>query len=1304
MRPGDVIAERFVIERLAGAGGVGAVYRALDRQTGEIVAVKTLHQPEQTGNRFFREARALADLQHPGIVRYVAHGTTGAGSAYLAIEWLEGHDLEQRLERGPLGVEQTLVLAAHVADALGAAHAGGVIHRDVKPGNLFLVGGDLAKVKVLDFGLARLGTASATRTGTVLGTPAYMAPEQARGEREIDPRADVFALGAVLFECLTGRPPFVAENLMAVLAKVLLEEAPRVRDLAPDVPPDLDAMLARMLSKDRAGRPKDGAEVARAFAALGALPARSREEIDVRPATLTAGEQRLVYVVLAGAGPELAARPEQEAARIAARFGVDGAAVEWLMDGSLLATVAARGNATDHAARAARCALSLRSLLPEAPIALALGRAALAGQQPVGEVIDRAARLVAAAAAAPAAAGPRPIRVDEVTAGLLDARFELRGDGAALVLLGEREELPAGRTLLGREVPCVGRERELDMLRGMFEECAAEPVARAVLVTGPAGIGKSRLRAELLRAIERSGEPVEVLIGWGDPASAGSPFGIIAPAIRRAAGLRAGDPAAVRCQKLRARVGRNLQGDDLRRVSEFLGELVGVPFPDEDSVELRAARRDPMLMGDRMRRAWEDFLDAECAAQPVILVLENLHWGDLPTVTYVDAALRGLRARPLFVLALGRPEVREAFPRLWEERGLHVVRLSELGRKASERLVRQALGDAAGAAGEAGEATVARIVTQAAGNAFYLEELIRAVAEGRGERLPESLLAMVEARLESLEPGARRVLRAASVFGQVFWRDGVAALLGGREDERRRLEADLAKLTHAEIIAPRGEDRFPGQPEHAFRSLALREAAYATLTGADRRLGHRLAGEWLEEAGEEDALMLAEHFERGGEARQAIAWYRNAAEQALGASDLAAAIDRAERAIRCGADGQTLGALRLLQAEALGWRGDLALAEQRGLEAMRCLPRGSALWCVAAGELATASGKLGHVDRLAALGDALLAPGAPEPFGAQSIAYSRLVVQLVYAGRFDLAGALLARIDRAEAQQAPRDPAVVARIHQARSVWALYADDPSAHLRWTEHAVTCFERAGDSRSACMQRVNLGNARMQLGAYEGAEASLRDALHAAERMSLPFLRTVARHNLGFAQAGRGALDEALATERLAAEEALAQGDRRLQAATQLYLAHIQLAAGAPAEAEEAARHALDRAGQHRPVVACAQAVLARALLAAGRAGEAMAAATEAMRLFREIGRIEGGEALLRLAYAECLHTVGAVDRAREVIREARARLLTRATRIPEPALRQSFLERVGENARTLALARAWAGEDDRPWASPTLLPE
>ena len=195
MQRGDVIGGRFEIDEYVTSGGMGRLFRARDVQSGEIVAVKMLlGDPAALGPRFDREGNALAMLSHPGIVRYMAHGLAASGEPYLAMEWLEGEDLASRLSRGSLSLEDSLQLATRVAEAVNAAHVRDIVHRDLKPGNIFLVDGRIDRVKVLDFGIARLASGTRmTGTGMMIGTPGYMAPEQAGVERPVDARAHVFS-------------------------------------------------------------------------------------------------------------------------------------------------------------------------------------------------------------------------------------------------------------------------------------------------------------------------------------------------------------------------------------------------------------------------------------------------------------------------------------------------------------------------------------------------------------------------------------------------------------------------------------------------------------------------------------------------------------------------------------------------------------------------------------------------------------------------------------------------------------------------------------------------------------------------------------------------------------------------------------------------------------------------------------------------------------------------------------------------------------------------------------------------------
>jgi tetratricopeptide (TPR) repeat protein len=1274
MKPGTVVRGRFAIERHAGSGAMGAVYRAIDRLTGEPVALKVLldASSDARADRLAREAEALAELSHPHIVRYVDHGVLEGGRAYLAMEWLEGETLSARLAAKGLTIAETVALGSGVAAALAAAHARGIVHRDVKPSNLLLVGGDPARVKVLDFGIAHLraGARRLTATGEMLGTPGYMAPEQARGESTLDARSDVFALGAVLFECLTGRPAFEGDGAMMVLLKVVLEEPPRVGSLRPEVSRALDELVMRMLDKSPAARPANGDAVLAELCAI--TPSDDLAPPSLRDApTITAFERRVLCLALArplpGGGLPARAGALREAA---ARWGGE---LDLLADGSLIAAFSSAGAATDQAARAARAALEISRALPGVPIALVTGHGEAHARWAMGELIDRGVRMIARAAMG-------GVRIDEVTLGLLGAAFDVRGDAGdpgGLSLAGERADPGTGRTLLGKVTPFVGRDREIGMLAGLIQECAAEPVAQAAIVLGAAGLGKSRLRHELGRRARDVLPGLEVWIGRGDPMSAGSPFGMLGQAVRRAAGVIDGEPLEVRRTKLRARVGRHVAAREVPRVAEFIAELAGLPCPDEPGPELYAARQSPILMGDQIRRALVDLLEAELAQHPVLLVLEDLHWGDRPSVDLVDFALRNLADRPLFVLALGRPEVTSLFPRLWEERRAHVIRLGELSKKASLELVRVALGD------RVSDEAAASIVDRAAGNAFYLEELIRA-AEGGAQagEFPATVLAMVEARLEALDPEDRRVLRAASVFGTTFSRGGVAALLGHLATKIALAER-LESLVRRELLVASRRPRFPGEDDFVFRHALVREAAYGMLTDRDRVAGHRAAGEWLERAGETDAIVLAEHFDRGGRPDLSIGWYRRAAAQALEGNDFAAAIARAERAIAAGAAGEVKGELLGILAEVRIWSGEYAVAAALAKEALALLPRGGKPWCTVASELVMASLRGDDPSGVAALAREIAALDAEVLEDHHVLLLARLAGYLFVLGQVRPGSAILAATERALARPRLSD-GVLAWVNHARSWERHYLDDAAGALRFEELAVACFDAAGDRRNGSTMRANLGVAYRDLGALAPAEVVLREALRTAERMNLPGAALAVKQNLAMVLAQQGALAEAEALERAAADGFARESNRRMEGGSRAYLALILAQRGDLDTAEREARLAVAILGDHAPSLPYALAALARVLLDAARPVEARAAAREAMERLGDVEGIHEGEALIRLVHAEALLALGDAG-AGEALAAARDRLLDRAARIGEPALRESFLAVVPEHARTLALA-------------------
>jgi len=1115
---------------------MGDVFQGRDLSSGQQVAVKVLRlQQVDQLVRFEREARMLAGFDHPNIVRYIDHAVAPLGQPYIVMEWLDGEDLATRLRTRPLTVRETLAIGRDVAEAMAAAHARNIIHRDLKPGNVFLMRGvflargEFGQSKVLDFGIARLGDwTPLTQTGAMVGTLGYMAPEQARSREDLTPAADVFSLGCVLFECLTGKPAFAGEHPMAMMDKLLRDRVPALTR-HPDAPAELEVLIAQMLAKDPEQRPRDGATVKAALAALHV----AQEDPLPRPwrvamPSLTRSEQRLLSIVLvapvpvldegrAAASPDPPVPAQAEVPEVLRRAAVlHGGHLEVLADGSVVVTISGTHVATDQAVLSARCALALRAEASGRPMALAMGRGDGAARAPAKEAVDRAASMLARRLGAPpygkgrgnGNGGPPPIAVDDVTAGLLDGRFEIREGETGLELHGERAVTTGMRRLLGRPTSCVGRDQELASLAGIFADCASESVAQAVLVTAPAGMGKSRLAAELMTLIKERHEGAVFWIGRGDPLRGGSAFGLLRQALQGTSGLHDGDLLAARQDTLRARVARYVPEPERRRVTEFLGELLSTPFPDGDSAPLRAARHEPALMSEQMRRAAEDFLRAECSAHPVLLVLEDLHWGDLPTVRFVDAALHNLKEQPWMVLALARPEVQKLFPQLWSERGSQEFRLRELTRSASERLVRQALGE------EVTPAIMARLVAQAEGNPFYLEELIRALAEHKGEALPETVVAMVQARLSRLLDDERRLLRAASVFGEVFWPDGVAVLLGGAMPAPA-VRTQLGSLVERELLVRRPEGRLAGQEELAFRHALLREGAYAMLTEADRSLGHRLAAAWLEQQGESDPMVLAQHCDQGQEPVQAARFYFQSAERALRASDTGAAIERAQRALALGLpDGERVTLLGFL-AEALTWRSEWEAAARCGDEVMRLAAPGTASWsraAIAKLSVALREGQSGTFLELMRILQTV--EPAPETVVRIVAAITFGISLLNRWGRFALVEQHLQRIHAIVEPVAAHEPVARGWMHIAHVAIEPWShEDPWAGLQHAEAAQASFREANHRQATLVAQLMMGMNLWFLGALEQAERELRGFLEEGPRTApaLRFICSVSREH-------------------------------------------------------------------------------------------------------------------------------------------------------------------------------------------------
>ena len=444
---------------------MGTVYRAEDRLENRPVAVKVLRATLATdAPRFEREAALLRELLHPAIVEYVSSGRTMNGNLYLVTEWIDGQTLTDLLFSRGLSIAEAVAVIRQIAEAVGFAHERGVVHRDIKPANIMFPGGQLDDATLIDFGIALLKeeTVRFTEAGTILGTPSYMAPEQARAVPAIDARADVFGIGCVLYECLTGEMAFGGSNPLAVQAKVLMLNPTNPRQLRPEIPEEVAALVMRMLAKRVSARPANGddlaAELARvqpSIAGLSNAPLRRRVDnqktqgVQTKAAAKTQRGDGLVCLIT-GALPTDYARPRDitpdrwrfllgALMPIATDYG---GRVELLGTGGFILALSGADPAPIVAARAARCALAIKARMPELCLVLTV-----AEQESVDVAIDRGAHtmeLSVRRAILDGGLGPvsqaAGIWVDAFAAGLLTPEFVVSStEGKTHLLTGEKE-------------------------------------------------------------------------------------------------------------------------------------------------------------------------------------------------------------------------------------------------------------------------------------------------------------------------------------------------------------------------------------------------------------------------------------------------------------------------------------------------------------------------------------------------------------------------------------------------------------------------------------------------------------------------------------------------------------------------------------------------------------------------------------------------------------------------------------------------------------------------------------------------
>lgn len=1274
----EPLGGRFALEREVGRGGVGVVYRAFDHHTRQHVALKVVAAeagvaPEDE-TRLRREGELLRLLRHPNIVRVIGSGFLEREQLpFVAMEWLDGEDLGARQRRAPLSLREVVALGAQVARALGAAHDAGVVHRDIKPGNILLrqipgSGDDAldAEPVVVDFGVAmrmRLG-----RTGDIVGTPAYMAPEQARGDTVIDGRADLYSLGATLFELITGRPPHVGPNTLATLARLATTVPPSLRELSRHTPPSLDEVVRRLLRSDPGERPSTAGEVEGLL--REALLECGRTSWIPRDATPRLGKSssRLLTTLVALHFGSAAARQET-----LERLWARSADATPLGEDALVAHLGARRALGNEAAVALELGHRLAAAGTQVGIASGRARVDLDRErdsvQPLGDVVDRAAALARAAAAG-------TVLVDTTTRELGRGRYEFSMRDAGSALLGEplRGEPPRGtQQERAGGAPFLGREADLAQVLGAYERCLEESTPTVVSLSGPPGIGKSRLQREVLARVSARAETPEIVVQRSEAYSRAHALGAAADVLRALVALPKGASVSEAESALAKRMGPLATVDPSSSSCLLLAKLL-VDEAMEPGVDARGSR-------DALWLAMTDLVLSRLDA-PLVLVMEDLQWADPESIGWIDHLLGRAAELPLLVLACVRPSFWTENRQRFAGRNHTRIDLRPLSHRSVRELAAALLGE------QASPAVLAQIAEQAAGSPMFAAELARVIAAGRDPKNAPTIEAAIQVSLDALDEESRDALGRLSVLGLSCWGDALG-VLGIAEPERV-----MRSLANTEFLVRQASSRFPGTSEWAFQHALMREVAYQSLGEEQRRELHVLAATWLAKVGE-DAAIVAAHYDRGGQPEAAAHHWERAAHRALTANALQDALRLAERALDFSHDKQVAFRRAMYLDETWSRLDPRASDRESAVSALEGNVYDDASAVRARGARARYDDARGTGDdvseRLEAVCSAADELGLHEEVARCA---ASLAARCAFAGRFDTAE-----------QQATRLLAL-AQSHDLKSA-AVDGYQTLAVIRQTQgaviraldcrrNAVAAARAAGLKEREAVLTTNLGFALTTLGARQEARAALEAGLALAEAIGSAGAVRHARMNLlgwasvfGTDRALDGHLAEVRADADAAANEIWTAPDRANLGTLFYRGAELLRAKDARSSARAAALLRTAATGYrqmgHHDVLPAALGAWAEAERQCGRADAALTLAREGAELLSRGAPSLLNESIVYSVWHQALLDSGDVAGARSAILQGMHPLRRRLEGLFGTPYARQFLTELPSNAELLAAA-------------------
>lgn len=988
-----------LIEQI-GRGGMAAVYRArqasVDRDVAIKVILKGIAGDPAAVQRFQREAKLIARLEHPHILPvYDFDGTHEP--PYIVMRYLDSGTLKDVMAQGLLPHNEIVHLMHQICSALDYAHRQGIVHRDIKPSNI-LIDRD-GNAFVADMGLARLtsnpGRAKQiTETGIILGTPDYMSPDQATGAEDVDHRADIYALGVMLFEMLAGALPFRASSEMAMLLEHIQTPVPSVLTHQPNLPEAINTVLQRALAKDRTQRYQTAAEFSQAVAeALGiastGVMVRLRQvastTVLLRQSTPTE-QNKTVTVLYAGAleyEELVAACDGDEAARRAltafwtmVELTIEdfGGQISQRTEHDLLALWGADAAREDDAERAIRAALTMQTTLhelgeefleDEEPLPLNIGihrgLALLSPGEKSGSFSASGANIVLANRLMQSAEGTVLV-THEIFRQVLGV-FDIQED-EPLKVRGRPEKVKtyrilqakarAFRSLLrgveGVEAPMIGREAELKQLQKASLIALEDRETQVVTVVSDAGIGKSRLLYEFDKWVELRPEDYRIFSGRATPAMTLRPYAFVRDMIAFRFEVLDNDAPAIALSKIEKGIEGLIGKND--EMGHFIAYLAGVNV--SASPLIKAILSDPEETIRRARQAFVQFITTLAKTQMVVLELEDIHHADEASLDLLNDVFNADESRHLLVVGCARPGLYERRPTWGGGQSFHTrIDLKPLDKRDSRELAIAILQKVA----EVPKDLRDLLVERAEGNPLYMEELVKMLLDDRilikdsdehwhaqTERLvalsvPATLSGLLETRFDTLLYPEKLTLQRASVIGRIFYNSALEAIDDVDDNHVWDLADVLSKLVERGFIYKRETSSFSGSVEYIFASAMLRDTLYDRLLERQRRIYHAGTAAWLAGLDNVDAYLplIAENYEKAGDLIQAAAFLQRAGDVAVkrGAySDASAFFQRALAHQTTTPNPAARLPLLLALGEAVNHLGDVATARTVLAEAL----------------------------------------------------------------------------------------------------------------------------------------------------------------------------------------------------------------------------------------------------------------------------------------------------------------------------------------------------------------------------------